>query len=324
MPITDPGAPPTGKPASRADADAGVSALVDFLRQGWPLFVLSGAGCSTASGIPDYRDSDGRWKVSEPMRYQEFVRSAEARRRYWSRSFAGWPRVAGSRPNAAHRALAGLERAGLVHQLVTQNVDGLHQAAGHRHVIDLHGRLAWVDCLDCGARLPRAEVQERIAAANPERVADPSTFAPDGDALVPPGQDGVFRVPDCPRCGGVLKPAVVFFGENVPRPRVEHALGRLRESAAVLVVGTSLTVYSGFRFCREAAGMGIPIALVNRGRTRADGLAALRVDGDVGEVLSALAVRLGGDATHAADRHQPLRRALPAGEVALQTGPAGG
>ena len=307
MSENDADTPLAGNQAPRVGASAqsvpDSSALVDFVSQGGPLFVLSGAGCSTGSGIPDYRDSDGRWKVSEPMRYQEFVRSVEARRRYWSRSFAGWPRVAGSRPNAAHRALAALEQVGLVHQLVTQNVDGLHQAAGHRRVLDLHGSLAWVDCLDCRSRVPRAEVQERIAAANPEQVADPSAFAPDGDALVSPRQEGAFRVPDCPHCGGMLKPAVVFFGENVPRPRVEHALAKLRESAAVLAVGTSLTVYSGFRFCREAAGRGIPIALVNRGRTRADDLATLRVDGEVGEVLSALATRLGADGTHAADLH---------------------
>ncbi len=302
MPRGNPDRPATDVQATGTATSGGVSVLADLLGQHRRLFVLSGAGCSTASGIPDYRDRDGRWKVGEPMRYQEFLHSAEARRRYWSRSFAGWPRVAQSQPNAAHRALAALERAGLVHQLVTQNVDGLHQAAGHRRVIDLHGRLAWVDCLDCRSRLPRAEVQERIAAANPQQITTPSAFAPDGDALVSPAQASVFRVPDCPSCGGVLKPAVVFFGENVPRPRVEHALGRLRESAAVLAVGTSLTVYSGFRFCREAAGRGIPVALVNRGKTRADDLAAIRVDGDVGAVLSALATRLGAQGIQAADR----------------------
>lgn len=282
---------------------AGLSALVDLVAQRGRLFVLTGAGCSTASGIPDYRDGDGRWKVGEPIRYQEFLRSPDARRRYWSRSFAGWPRVAVSRPNSAHRALAALERAGLVHQLVTQNVDGLHQTAGHRRVIDLHGRLAWVDCLACRMRVPRAEVQERIAAANPGWAASPLALRPDGDALVSPVEASAFQVPDCPRCGGVLKPAVVFFGENVPGPRVERALERLRESAVVLAVGTSLTVYSGFRFCREAAARGSPIALVNRGKTRADDLAAIRVDGDVGEVLSALASSLGADGIRAANPH---------------------
>ncbi len=209
----------TDVPATGATAIDGLSALADLVAERGRLFVLSGAGCSTASGIPDYRDRDGRWKVSEPIRYQEFLRSADARRRYWSRSFAGWPSVAASRPNSAHRALAALERAGLVQQLVTQNVDGLHQAAGHRRVIDLHGRLAWVDCLVLPpappeGRGPRADRRRQSGAGPP----DPRPIAPDGDALVSPGQEVAFRVPDCPRCGGVLKPAVVFFGENVPRP----------------------------------------------------------------------------------------------------------
>lgn len=257
------------------------------------MFVLTGAGCSTASGIPDYRDGDGRWKRSQPISDHDFRRSERARRRYWARSMVGWPRVWGAQPNSAHRALAALERAEIVHQLVTQNVDGLHQLAGHRRVIDLHGRLAWVDCLDCRRRLPRAEMQERLKDANPRFGAVPTALAPDGDAHIAAELEEGFRVPGCPTCGGMLKPAVVFFGENVPRPRVERAFNRLREAGALLVAGSSLTVYSGFRFCREAAEMGIPIALVNKGMTRADRLASLKVDQEVGESLTALARLLG-------------------------------
>jgi len=273
----------------------GPSVLDDLieLAAGGRLFVLTGAGCSTASGIPDYRDRDGAWKRGQPIRYQEFLRNPGARRRYWARSFVGWPQVAAARPNPAHRALAALERAGLVHQLVTQNVDGLHQLAGHRRVLDLHGRLDLVDCLDCRVRLPRAELQERLEAANPHFAPPAAGSAPDGDAVVEQGLVEGFRIPACPACSGLLRPAVVFFGENVPKPRVERAYARLAESTALLAVGTSLTVYSGYRFCREAAALGLPIALLTLGRTRADDLAQLRVEADAGEALTALARRLG-------------------------------
>jgi NAD-dependent SIR2 family protein deacetylase len=257
------------------------------------MFVLTGAGCSTASGIPDYRDRKGAWKRDQPVRYQAFLSEEHARRRYWARSFVGWPTVARARPNRAHLALAALERAGHIHQLVTQNVDGLHQRAGQRRVLDLHGRLAWVDCLDCGLRLTRQAVQELLAAANPGAVPMASAVAADGDAEVDGQREAAFRVPGCPRCAGLLKPGVVFFGENVPRPRVELALARLRESGVLLAVGTSLSVYSGFRFCRAAAEAGIPIALVNRGRTRADGLAREKVEGDAGAALWNLTHLLG-------------------------------
>jgi NAD-dependent SIR2 family protein deacetylase len=266
-----------------------MASLAELVSRPGRLFVLTGAGCSTASGIPDYRDGDGRWKRSQPIRYQDFLRSGRARRRYWARSMVGWPQVEKARPNDAHWALAALERAGLVRQLVTQNVDGLHQLAGQRRVIDLHGRLAWVDCLDCRLRLPRAVMQQRLQSANPHFGADPAAFAPDGDAHVAEELEEGFRVPGCPACGGVLKPAVVFFGENVPRPRVEHAFNRLGEAGALLVAGSSLTVYSGFRFCRRAVEEGIPIALVNRGRTRADALAALKLDREIGACLTSLA-----------------------------------
>ena len=258
------------------------------------LFVLTGAGCSTASGIPDYRDDEGRWKRNQPVRYHEFLRNERARRRYWARSLAGWPLIAAARPNPSHLALAALERGGMVHQLITQNVDGLHQHAGQRRVIDLHGRLAWVDCIDCRLRMPRSAMQALLAGRNPDMAAAPSDPRPDGDAILDPGLEDGFQVPGCPGCGGVLKPGVVFFGENVPRRRVELALQRLRQSDALLVAGSSLSVYSGFRFCREAVSRGIPIALVNRGRTRADALAALKLDSEVGDTLSSLARLVGG------------------------------
>ena len=266
--------------------------LAEFVRRHAPLFVLTGAGCSTDSGIPDYRDEHGNWKRAEPIRYQRFVREPAARQRYWARSFVGWPRVAAAQPNATHRALAALEGLGLVTQLVTQNVDGLHQRGGARRVLDLHGRLDIVDCLDCGLRLSRERMQALLAAHNPGVVpVAPALSAPDGDVLLGDNVQAGFRVPDCPDCGGLLKPAVVFFGENVPRPRVAHAFARLAAARGLLVVGSSLTVFSGYRFCLRAAAAGQPIALLNRGRTRADDLASLKLDADCGATLSA-ALRL--------------------------------
>lgn len=267
--------------------------LAAFIRRHAPLFVLTGAGVSTDSGIPDYRDREGRWKRAEPIRLQPFLRDPTARQRYWARSFTGWPRVAAAKPNGTHWALAELERQGLVHQLVTQNVDGLHQRCGARRVIDLHGRLDLVDCLDCGRGLHRARMQDLLTKANPDRVpldgADP---APDGDAALRPEMEADFQIPGCPQCGGRLKPAVVFFGENVPRPRVERALARLAESGGVLVLGSSLSVYSGYRFCLRAAELGLPIAILNLGQTRADHLAALKLDADCAATLTGVLTKL--------------------------------
>jgi NAD-dependent SIR2 family protein deacetylase len=279
-----------GEPSTPPRAAA--QALAQFVRAHAPLFVLTGAGCSTDSGIPDYRDRAGNWKRAEPIRYQRFVRDPAARRRYWARSFVGWPRVAAARPNTTHRALAALEARGLVTQIVTQNVDGLHQRAGARRVLDLHGRLDVVDCLDCGLRLPRERLQAMLAAGNPACVpVAPEQSAPDGDVLLGDALQAGFRVPDCPHCGGLLKPAVVFFGENVPKPRVAHAMDQLARAGGLLVVGSSLTVFSGYRFCRAAAQAGQPMALLNRGRTRADDLGALKLDADCGPILTA-ALRL--------------------------------
>jgi len=263
--------------------------LRDFARRHPRLFVLTGAGVSTDSGIPGYRDDDGQWQRKQPVTLQEFLRTEAARRRYWARSMSGWPLLAGARPNAAHRALARLESARQLHLLVTQNVDGLHQRAGSCAVIELHGNAGRVVCLDCGADVSRDALQQQLEADNPDFAAAVATAAPDGDADVEPqGLDG-FRVPGCARCGGTLKPDVVFFGEGVPRGRVDAALRGLEQADAMLVVGSSLMVYSGFRFCERASQLGKPIAAINRGRTRADHLFALKVQAPCAEALASLA-----------------------------------
>ncbi len=258
---------------------------------------LTGAGCSTESGIPDYRGPEGRLRVPEPVRYRAFVERPEIRTRYWARSTVGWPRVADARPNAGHRALARLEREGVLVGVITQNVDGLHRAAGSRRTVDLHGRLAFVRCLECGVRIRRDRVQERLLALNPEwtslarrtRAGRGVEATPDGDAALPDSAAEGFRVPGCTECEGVLKPDVVFFGENVPKPRVEEAWRLFGEADALLVVGSSLSVFSGRRFTQRAAKEGVPIGVVNIGPTRADEVAAAKVEGRIGEVLPRLA-----------------------------------
>lgn len=277
--------------------------LAPFIDRARRLTVLTGAGCSTESGIPDYRSPGGAWTRHRPIYYSAFVRSAEVRRFYWARSFRGWPRFDAARPNAAHRALAELEAQGRVHQLITQNVDDLHQEAGSRAVVQLHGRNRVVVCLECRGEFPRERMQERLAALNAEWLArapwhtldaDEADFAPDGDADVAQDVVGAFRVPECDRCGGVLKPAVVFFGESVPPEKVAHAMRRVDEADAMLVVGSSLTVWSGYRFVKRAADRGLPIAIVNIGPTRADDLATLKVERTCGEVLAAAVAQLRG------------------------------
>jgi len=255
------------------------------------IFVLTGAGISTASGIPDYRGPDGLWKRSAPITYQAFIRDPAMRRRYWMRSFVGWPAVARARPNRAHEALVELESQGRMATLVTQNVDGLHARAGHRQIIDLHGRIDQVICLDCGERVARAEVQRILADANPQWTNLTAASAPDGDADFEHADVGAFRAPLCAGCGGLLKPDVVFFGENVPRERVAAAHDALRMADAMLVVGSSLMVYSGYRFARMAHAAGMPLAMLTRGVTRADGLATLKLDVDCVAVLNAAIVR---------------------------------
>ena len=268
--------------------------LTAFVRGAERLFVLTGAGCSTDSGIPDYRDDDGDWKRRQPIRYAEFTRSDRMRRRYWARSMIGWPRMANARPNPAHTALAALEATGRIELLVTQNVDGLHTKAGSRGIVDLHGRIDDVTCLDCAERTSRATFQERLATANPDWVGLDAGTAPDGDADLE-RDTSAFRVPGCATCGGLLKPDVVFFGESVPAVRVEQSYAAVARSDAVLVVGSSLMVFSGLRFVRAAAKQGTPVAILNRGRTRADEAATLKVDAPCGPALAAVAAALAGD-----------------------------
>jgi NAD-dependent SIR2 family protein deacetylase len=264
------------------------SPLEDFVDRRRRLFILTGAGCSVNSGIPDYRDADGAWKRPPPVTYQAFMAHAATRRRYWARSLVGWRRIRRARPNDAHRALARLEMMGKSEILLTQNVDRLHQAAGSEVVIDLHGRLDHVRCMGCERVSPREALQEELERSNPNWLALEAVVAPDGDADL----DGVdfsdFAVPACERCGGVLKPDVVFFGENVPRPRVEAAMRHLDDADAMLVVGSSLMVYSGFRFVEAAARAGKPVAAINLGRTRADHLLALKAEQTCGAALAFL------------------------------------
>jgi len=267
---------------------AGFGDLEGFVGRHRRLFVLTGAGCSAPSGIPDYRDADGQWKRAQPVAYQAFVQSEATRRRYWARSLIGWRRFGSAAPNAAHRALAGLEVLGKSEHLATQNVDRLHQAAGSEKVIDLHGRLDRVRCMACGALTPRGELQRELIRLNPEWLALDAAEAPDGDADLDGADFSSFTVPPCPRCGGLLKPDVVFFGENVPRDRVERAYGHLDAADAMLIVGSSLMVYSGYRFAERAAAAGKPIAAVNLGKTRADALIALKVEAPCEEALAFL------------------------------------
>ena len=285
--------------ANLARSSESETPLSSFIRRHPRLLVLTGAGCSVASGIPEYRDHDGAWKSRPPVRYADFVASPAVRRRYWARSVFGWERVAGAEPGSVHRALARLEQAGHARAVVTQNVDALHQRAGSRRVIDLHGRLDEVECLDCGARIRRADMQALLLAWNGPFLAAlgaaPGATAaarPDGDVQLE-ADFSDFRVPDCPWCGGVLKPAVVFFGENVPRARVDATLCALAAADALLVVGSSLMVFSGFRFCLAAREVGKPVAAVNLGRTRADELLSLKVASDCGPALEQVVDALG-------------------------------
>ena len=263
-----------------------------FLRRHPRLFVLSGAGVSTDSGIPGYRDDEGRWTRRPPVTLQDFLRSAPARQRYWARSMLGFPVVARARPNAAHRALARLEAVRESTRLVTQNVDGLHQRAGSANVIELHGTIGRVICLDCGADHAREAIQQTLEAENAGFLDACATAAPDGDADVLDEGAAAFNVPHCAHCGGLLKPDVVFFGENVPRDRVGAAMGALEHADAMLVVGSSLMVWSGYRFCERAGSLGKPIAAINLGRTRADHLFALKVGEPCATALCAAVERL--------------------------------
>ena len=261
--------------------------LRDWLHRFERVFVLTGAGVSTASGIPDYRDAEGGWKRPPPVTYQAFTGDATVYRRYWARSFVGWPRFSQAGPGPAHHALTTWAQRGGIAGLVTQNVDGLHQRAGSPDVIDLHGRLDAVICLTCGERQPRSTLQTRMAATNSAWHGGAAATAPDGDADLDAQAAARFLAPHCHLCNGMLKPDVVFFGENVPRERYQSACDAQLAADAMLVVGSSLMVYSGFRFARMAHANGQPLAILTRGRTRADALASLKLDAECGATLQA-------------------------------------
>ena len=284
---------------ARSNGDPGriatdATRLAKWLDTRTRITVITGAGVSTGSGIPDYRDSDGNWKRSAPVQYADFVGSEAVRRRYWARSLAGWPMFVAARPSAAHLALARLGATGRVHALITQNVDGLHQRAGSHDVIDLHGRLDVVRCLQCERRTDRSAFQTRLREANPGWDASPARMAPDGDADLADVDFSSFVVPACTTCGGVLKPDVVFYGESVPRDCSEAAMEAALAADGVLVAGSSLMVWSSFRLVRAAARAGIAVVAVNRGRTRADDLLAIKCDAECGAVLGAAVDALAG------------------------------
>jgi NAD-dependent SIR2 family protein deacetylase len=263
--------------------------LVDVLRDGGAV-VLSGAGLSTESGIPDYRGPSGRARRGQPMTYQAFTGSEQARQRYWARSHLGWRHITDAAPNAGHRAVAELERRGLLAGIITQNVDGLHQAAGAREVTELHGSLHRVTCLGCWQRTPRLALHERLRAANPDWETRIAAVNPDGDVALE--DTAGFTVVNCDGCGGLLKPDVVFFGENVPKPRVEACYALVASAGSLVVLGSSLTVMSGFRYVRHAAGLGTPVVIVNQGATRGDELAVATLDAPLGETLTAAMAEL--------------------------------
>lgn len=277
----------THSPDVRSDIAAEADTLRTWLDGFGRVFVLTGAGVSTGSGIPDYRDAGGEWKRPPPVTYQALIGDTATYRRYWARSFVGWPGFSSAQPNASHRALAAFEAMDRCTALVTQNVDALHQRAGSRAVIDLHGRLDRVVCLGCGEDSAREALQARMHGSNMDWRPRDAATAPDGDADIDAAAVERFSPPHCETCGGLLKPDVVFFGENVPRARYAQAVAALEAAEAMLVVGSSLMVYSGFRFARMAKERGLPLAVLNRGRTRADALVDLKLEGECGSVLAA-------------------------------------
>jgi NAD-dependent SIR2 family protein deacetylase len=275
-------------PSAELPRTTSLAEVVDVVGRG-RVAVLSGAGISTESGIPDYRGDGGSLRRHTPMTYDDFVASEHGRRRYWARSHVGWRTIARAAPNDGHRAVAELQRRGLLTGVITQNVDGLHQAGGARDVIELHGSLDRVICLGCRRTSARDELDRRLRLANPDFGGVATEINPDGDVELDERLVAGFALVDCAGCaGGVLKPDVVFFGENVPRPRVERCYELVDDSDALLVLGSSLTVMSGLRFVRHAARAGKPVLIINRGRTRGDKEAAVRVDRPLGEALTEL------------------------------------
>ncbi len=260
--------------------------LAEFIKSHQRILVLTGAGISTASGIPDYRDTAGNWKHSQPMQLQEFRSDHRARQRYWARSVVGWEKFRRAEPNAAHYALSTLESTAKVSLIITQNVDRLHQRAGSTNVVDLHGSLDRVICLQCGAVSARDQLQAFMRQANPQLDNLRAEMAPDGDTKLDSLDFTQIKIMHCEHCQGVLKPDVVFYGENVPKSRVMRCFDSLHQSDAILVVGSSLMVYSGFRFVRRAHELGLPIVLINQGVTRADALSDLKIQQDCVKVLT--------------------------------------
>lgn len=264
---TDPAIEPSDEPIRR------------LLARG-PIVVLSGAGLSTASGIPDYRDRNGDWKHARPVHHADFLRSENTRRRYWARSFVGWPTIGQADPTRGHRVLTRFEQSGQVSTVITQNVDGLHQKAGSRSVIELHGGLARVRCLSCQRIAPRTAIQDWMADANPGFAPRDAPVAPDGDAGVSDALHAAFRIPACPSCGGMLKPDVVFFGDSVPKDRVKACIEAINAANGLLVVGSSLMVYSGFRLAEHARLQGKLVMAINLGKTRADEFLDAKIEAD--------------------------------------------
>jgi NAD-dependent SIR2 family protein deacetylase len=269
------------------DTQRAASTLYQFIEQNAPVAVLTGAGISTASGIPDYRDQEGQWKRKQPVQHPDFMRCHLTRQRYWARSLIGWPMMAAAEPNVAHHQLARLSQTPLVSGVITQNVDRLHQKAQTRHTIDLHGRADQIICMSCSQQLPRQWMHERCSQHNPDFLNLSATVAPDGDADLEM-DFSQFQVPSCDSCGGILKTDVVFFGDTVPRERVDACRQLIRDSKALLVIGSSLMVYSGYRFARQCIENNQPIALLGLGKNRADDIATLKIETDIPTTLASL------------------------------------
>jgi len=265
-----------------------IEPLAQLIKNNQPVTALTGAGISASSGLPVYRDANGSWIHSEPIQGPKFRASEKVRQRYWCRSYFGWQSFSAALPNSAHKDLAALEKNNLVSTVITQNVDGLHQRAGSESTVALHGNLSEVICLNCGHISQRADLQKRLRDNNPEFLKIDFSVAPDGDAIVDDAHIAKFNTADCITCGGVLQPYVVFYGDNVPKLRVQHCMQRLQESRMLLCIGTSLMVYSGFRFCKTAREAGIPVVIINNGVTRADDLASHKVNGGCEEALTQL------------------------------------
>ncbi|EDW53052.1 NAD-dependent protein deacylase Sirt4 [Drosophila sechellia] len=278
---------PLHKPVVEDD----IKRLEDFLLSKPNVLVLTGAGISTESGIPDYRSEGvGLYARSnhKPVQHMEFVKSSAVRKRYWARNFVGWPKFSATQPNATHHALARFEREERVQAVVTQNVDRLHTKAGSRNVVEVHGSGYVVKCLSCEYRIDRHDFQSILASLNPAFKDAPDMIRPDGDVEIPLEYIENFRIPECTQCGGDLKPEIVFFGDSVPRPRVDQIAGMVYNSDGLLVLGSSLLVFSGYRVVLQTKDLKLPVAIVNIGETRADHLADIKISAKCGDVIPKL------------------------------------